>query len=336
MEKLLRSTSEFVIVFDNIDKQREAPPTLLPALARLGTRITNLTVVLILTHPSPRFLHSVGVPHVYFPPYEREQVVAILSASAPKIFLDAPSPSTGYTEKSAAEDDIWLWGRFCQAVWDSLAKGAARDLVSFRDITERLWRPFVQPIVDGTFGTRDFSRLLVAQRKLLQEEGCLVDEIITDTPDAPTRNTQVTHDLPHYSKWLLCAAYLASFNPTRQDSLYFMKATERKRRKKGGGTAAGRASKVRKIPRHLLSPSPFSLDRLFAILHAILPYHFTPNIDLYTQVSTLCSLRLLLKSGVLSSDILEPGGKWKVNFGWDYVNNLARSMNFDILDYVAE
>jgi len=275
-----------------------------------------------------------GVPHVYFPPYERDQAVAILSKAPPPIYSRPPSPADDYDETAAAEDSAWLWTRFLQAVWDSLAKGAARDLVSFRVLAQRLWRPFVQPVVDGTFGTRDFSRLLIAQRKLLQDESYLGDNILTldDQSSAAT----VTHDLPYYSKWLLCAAYLASFNPARTDPIHFMKSTERKKRRRGGGAVAGRAAKHRKIPRHLLSPSPFSLDRLFAILHAILPHDLQPNIDVYTQLATLGSLRLLLRSGIIGSDALEPGGRWKVNYGWEYANNLARGLDFAITDYVAE
>jgi len=146
----------------------------------------------------------------------------------------------------------------------------------------------------------------------------------------------VTHELPYYSRWILCAAYLASFNPARLDPVHFMKSAERKRRKKGGGTAAGRQAKHRKIPRHLLAPGAFALDRLFAILHAILPHDLVPTVDVYTQVATLGSLRLLVRSGIYGSDVLEPGSKWKVNFGWDYANKLARDLNFDITDYVAE
>lgn len=36
LSRLLAHTKKFVLVFDGVDKQREAPPTLLPALARLG------------------------------------------------------------------------------------------------------------------------------------------------------------------------------------------------------------------------------------------------------------------------------------------------------------
>ena len=291
-----------------------------------------LTVVLIVRHPGPRFLHTTGVPHIYFPPYDRDQVIAILAKDPSPIFAQAMSPSAPSDKGTADEDDVWLWTRFCQAVWDSLAKGVARDLESFRSITAKLWRPFVQPVVDGTFGTRDFSRLIVAQRKLFQDETTLEDSILAANNET---TSTVAHEVPYFAKWLLCAAYLASFNPARQDPIYFMKLAERKKRRKGGG-AAGRPSKHRKIPRHLLSPGAFSLDRLMSILHAILPHEFTPTIDLYTQLSSLTSLRLLLKSGLFSADALEPGSRWKVTFGWDYVNKLAGSLNFDITDFVAE
>ncbi|KAL8991076.1 MAG: hypothetical protein Q9169_007952, partial [Polycauliona sp. 2 TL-2023] len=36
LQRLLEHRQKFVLVFDNIDRQREAAPTLLPALARLG------------------------------------------------------------------------------------------------------------------------------------------------------------------------------------------------------------------------------------------------------------------------------------------------------------
>ena len=36
LQRLLKGYEKFVLVFDGVDKQREAPPTLIPALARLG------------------------------------------------------------------------------------------------------------------------------------------------------------------------------------------------------------------------------------------------------------------------------------------------------------
>jgi len=95
------------------------------------------------------------------------------------IFLTPIDPAIDYTDEEHKEDSAWVWSRFCAAVWDSLGKGAARDLESFRAACHKLWRPFVQPIIDGTFGTRDFPRLLVNRRPLLRGDEALLDGIVS-------------------------------------------------------------------------------------------------------------------------------------------------------------
>jgi len=134
-----------------------------------------LTIVFIVTFPPERFLHKLGVPHVHFTSYTREESLRILSIAPPDIFTEPVSPVADYNDDARKEDNAWLWGRFCAAVWDSLAKGAARDIMSFRLLADKLWRPFVASIVDGTYGTRDFSRLMVAKRALFQGEEQLID-----------------------------------------------------------------------------------------------------------------------------------------------------------------
>jgi origin recognition complex subunit 5 len=339
LQRLPLSSEKLVLVLDGIDKQREAPPTLLPALARLGEFVPGLTTLLIVQHPSPRLLHATGIPHIHFPPYTRNQAIQILTKDPQDIFLEPPPDDMDYDDEVHAEDKAWLWPRYCASVWDSLAQNAARDLVSFRDVCTKLWRPFVAPIIKGDFGTRDFSRLMVAQRRLFQDEGVLLDSIVPAS--APTAKQKHSHELPYYAKWLFIAAYLASFNPARMDALYFMKSTERRRRKKGGATAKtpNRPGQVRKIPRHLLGASSFTIDRLLAILHAILPHDMRSTIDVYTQIATLTSLRMLVRGGGIgASDTLEPGGKWRTGTAvtWEYAQALARSVDFDLLDYVAE
>ncbi|KAI9768538.1 MAG: hypothetical protein M1835_006848 [Candelina submexicana] len=337
LQELLHRKLRFVLVFDGIDRQREAPPTLLPTLARLGEIIPQLTVVLIVTAPRPRFLHAAGIPHVHFSPYNREQSLKILAASPRYIFEDKPpSPSGGYTSSEAEGDSVFVWTRFCGAVWDSLARGAARDIVSFRAVADRLWKPFIAPILDGTYGTRDFSKLMVKNRALFQGDAILVDSIVPG--EARQRHgiqTRKVHDLPYHTNYLLCAAYLASYNPARQDPVYFMKASEKKRRKKGGGTAVGRVAKHRKIQRRLLGPQAFVMERMLAIFHAILPRPVTSAADILTQIATLASLRLLVRTSG-TADPLEGQTKWRVNVGWPYIQNLARTVKFEIEEYLAE
>ena len=115
-----------------------------------------------------------------------------------------------------------------------------------------------------------------------------------------------------------------------------MKAHEKKRKKKGGGTAKGRPSKHRKIQRKLLGPQPFLLERLLAIFHAIFPHEIPGGAaDTMTQITTLSSLRLIVKA-MSRADILDAGTKWRVNIGWEYVQRVASKVKFDIASYLVE
>ncbi|KAF2269042.1 hypothetical protein CC78DRAFT_558143 [Lojkania enalia] len=354
LQRMLEGSGKFVLVFDGIDKQREIPPTLLPALARFGELIPNLSIILITTLALPYALHKPGVPHLHFSPYPRSSLLEILSLDPPKIFLEPPSLEQypDYTLDAAAEDDAWLWNRFLGTVWDSLSKHAGRDLISFRNTSMRLWREFVRPIVEGQFGTRDFARLMVNRRHLFQGEDAILDRIISAPSQAsltqngvlPTtpgktvmKRKTIQHDLPYYSTHLLIAAYLASYNPSRTDTTYFMKHTDKRKNKRKVHTTHGvTKSKHRRIPRHLLTPSPFTLDRLLAIFRSLLEGPVPQVADLYTQIATLTSLRLLVRvGGVGSADPLDAGARWRVNFGWEWVRGLGRGVGIEVGEYLV-
>jgi origin recognition complex subunit 5 len=306
----------------------------------MGTQIPSLTIIFIISVPSPRFFHTPGIAHIHFPPYTRDELLKIVSLTPPNIFPDGWDPNIGYTEEQAAEDNAYVWGRFCSVVWDTLGKGAARDLLSFRKICHKLWKPFTSPIVDGTFGTRDFARLVITQRAIFQDESVLLHNAMHVTRSKPDANTSViptriTHDLPYYSGYILCAAYLASYNPAKSDPTFFMHSHEKKKKKRATGASAGKPSKQRRIPRSMLAPSPFSLDRMLAVLHAILPHSLPQSADILTQISTLASLRLLVRAGAGREGAIDAGSRWKVNCRWEFVAELARSTGLEIRDYVA-
>lgn len=296
---------------------------------------------------------------MHFPSYDRTALLTILGKFPQKIFPTPPDAEQfpDYTPDLAADDDLWLWGRFIATVYDALNKHTGRDFVSFRLAATRLWRPFVEPIVNGTFGTRDFSRLMVNQRALFQVEDSVLDKIVADnstigttagvtngnvppaTPSTKRRIRTIAHDLPYYTTHLLIAAYLASYNPSRTDVTYFMKHTDkRKNKRRASSTTIGGVtkSKHRKISRHLLTPSPFSLDRLLAIFRSLLVETVPQVADLYTQIATLTSMRLLVRAGgVGTSDVLDPGAKWRVNFGWEYARSLGRVVNLEVGEYLV-
>lgn len=210
----------------------------------------------------------------------------------------------------------------------------------------------MSPIVKGEFGTRDFSRLMVNRRHLFQGEDAVLDRIISkptssangsgDTAVQRKKVPGIVQSLPFYTTHLLIAAYLASYNPARTDVTYFMKHTDKRKNKRRVPSAASLSTtskggvKHRRIPRHLLTPSPFSLDRLFAVFRALLVDGVPQQADLYTSVATLTSLKLLVRTGVGgANDALEPGGRWRVGFGWEFVRGLGRSVGVEVGEYLV-
>ncbi|CEL06160.1 Putative Origin recognition complex subunit Orc5 [Aspergillus calidoustus] len=227
-----KPVEKFILVLDGIDKQREAPPTLLSALARLGEVIPSLSVVLILSStPRPLFLQATGVPHISFPPYTRKEATTIiLNAGAPAVL------------GLAAETSSQLYPHFVSAVYDSLVGPTASSIPAFKTICEKLWPQFVSPITNGEAppgGNEDwdFSRLLVKNRALFRRRGeaALVHHIVTE--DTPPANGSLLKSssslavsapsplpsLPYFATLVLTSAYLASHTPQRLDTIFFSK-----------------------------------------------------------------------------------------------------------------
>lgn len=294
----------FVLVLDAVDRQRDAPPTLLPALARLseivrpwsprrrddrltrGTaaQIPCLTCVFIVTAPPAGLLRTPASAHLHFPPYTKSEFVRILALAPPA----TPVPGT------TPQETAGLWTRFCAAVHDALVRSAARTLPSFRDSCRALWPRFTAPVAAGTHTAREFSKLLVAARGHFQDEALLNPSIVSVRPGAAeelattttTTNTvngtttakpagDLTALLPIAARLLLLSAYLASHNAIRHDLTLFSTYHHARKRRRGGGfvgvsrnPGAGR-TKHRKIARKLLGAHAFVLERMLAVFEAV-------------------------------------------------------------------
>ncbi|KAJ5305962.1 hypothetical protein PENANT_c015G01305 [Penicillium antarcticum] len=225
------TSKKFVLVLDEIDKQREAPHTLLSALARLGEIIPSLCVVLVLSStPRPLFLQSAAVPHISFPPYTRKEAIDIILTSNAPVVDGLPD-----------ETSLRVYPYFVFTVYDSLIGPTAGSIPNFRSICERLWPKFVAPVVNGEAPPGgntewDFSRLLVKNRSIFRHQGesALVHRIVPEeTSTAITKQktplSNVTMmpsalpSLPYFSTLILTSAYLASHTPQRLDTIFFSK-----------------------------------------------------------------------------------------------------------------
>ncbi|KAI6156158.1 OPT oligopeptide transporter protein-domain-containing protein [Pisolithus thermaeus] len=81
--------------------------------------------------------------------------------------------------------------------------------------------------------------------------------------------------LPRLSKFILIAAFLASTNPAKSDMRMFGRGTSerKKKRRRNMSSTKGGSNKNSAVSQRLLGPSTFPLDRLLAILGALLEEH---------------------------------------------------------------
>ncbi|KAL8709841.1 MAG: hypothetical protein Q9220_005457 [cf. Caloplaca sp. 1 TL-2023] len=235
LQRLLEGCAKFILVFDNVDRQREPTPTLLPALARLGEMIPNLTTIFILTFPHPSLFHLPGIPHIHFPAYTRSELLSLIASSP------LPLQSSSLTFHPADFD--YLWPRFATAVHDSLSRPASRTLPGLRTLCARLWPLFIAPILEGQYTPREFSKLMIRNRHLFQSETALKESIIVPQPSIPAASSAAQHNLKQQHKnlittenkafslnlpllpaQLLITAYLASHTHPKNDTLLFSNA----------------------------------------------------------------------------------------------------------------
>jgi len=132
-------------------------------------------------------LHTSGTPHIHFPSYTRSEAIQILSLTPPPIYPAEAELPANYTPAQHAEDANWLWPRFCAAIWDSLAKNTARDVLSFRSLADKLWPDFTASILEGVHHPREFSKILVARRALFQNEDTLIERVVPKPISSITR-----------------------------------------------------------------------------------------------------------------------------------------------------
>lgn len=374
-----------------MDKQRDAPPTLMPALARLyetvsrkypsfkneaaweqplikNRQISCLTCVFIVTTPPAGFLRACPTSYLYFPPYNKSELINILLKEPPSHTHKTPSAAEDVQESTLDPDEANLWTKFCAAVYDSLAQSAGRSLPSFKNSCYTLWPRFIAPIVAGTNTPHQFSKLLIAARPFFQDEAFLNPKIVS--PRVSTSKISIENGkqpssgyfesslvstistsqplvgltglLPTTARVLLLSAYIASHNTVRHDlTLFSTHYSGRKRRRAGPNSSrANHRNKQRKISRKLLGAHAFLLERLLAIFEAVrtewIPLAVLSGIDgdIGMGLATLASLRLLIRVG--AGDIMDRSGKWRINIGWEIIRGIGRGVGVNIEEWLME
>ncbi|GAB1289442.1 Origin recognition complex subunit 5 [Apodemus speciosus] len=280
------------IVLDKAEYLRDMEANLLPGFLRLQELTCllktdrNVTVIFLSEIIWEKFRPNTGCfePFVlYFPDYSIGNLQKILSHDHP------PEYSADFY---AAYINILL-GVFYTV---------CRDLKELRHLAVLNFPKYCEPVVKGE----------VSQWEKLQKDD-------TDPGQLKGLSAYTHVELPYYSKFILIAAYLASYNPARTDRRFFLKHH-------GKIKKTNFLKKHEKTSNHLLGPKPFPLDRLLAILYSIVDSRVAPTANIFSQVTrfeitSLVTLQLLTLVG--HEDQLN-GPKYKCTVSLDFIRAIAR------------
>jgi len=234
------------------------PDSLFSVLSRLPTLASSpsLTLIFLATSFPPRLTSGLPLPTIHFPPYTKFQLCKILSLHTPESVYDFSAVEPAFPGDLDDPELQKVWDGMVSAVIDTFGPGTALDVPTILSLCRTLWPEFVEPIIkagilcdDGdelVFGKVDFLGLFtIAKRKGLFSG----EEIVKKPMTLTTTNTSIIgstmagradvlvarHELPYYSKFLLISAFLASYNPTKDDARIFARDSGVKRKPRRTG-----------------------------------------------------------------------------------------------------
>ncbi|EGV97014.1 origin recognition complex subunit 5 [Cricetulus griseus] len=312
------------IVLDKAEYLRDMEANLLPGFLRLQELTDrNVTVIFLSEIIWEKFRPNTGCfePFVlYFPDYSIGNLQKILSHDHP------PEYSADFY---AAYINILL-GVFYTV---------CRDLKELRHLAVLNFPKYCEPVVKGEAGERDTRKLwrniephlkkamqTVYLREISSSQWEKLQKDDTDPGQLKGLSAYTHVELPYYSKFILIAAYLASYNPARTDRRFFLKHH-------GKIKKTNFLKKHEKTSNHLLGPKPFPLDRLLAILYSIVDSRVAPTANIFSQITSLVTLQLLT---IVGHDDQLDGPKYKCTVSLDFIRAIARTVNFDIIKYLYD
>lgn len=318
------ATQTRYIIMEKAELLRDADANLLPALLRLQELVDdNVTVILLSELVWDKFRPNTGCFEpllLHFPDYSKGELQQILSQDR--------HPS--YSAELYSSYINILLGVFYSV---------CRDLRELRHLAAINFSKFCEPLVEEKLKETDTHKLWrhmephlkkAMQTVYIREVSSLQWENmqLMEEESTPLRGLSAhTHvELPYYSKFLLIAAYLASYNPARTDKRFFVKHHGKIRK-------TNFLKKNEKTSNHLLGPKPFPLDRLLAIFYSVVDSRVAPTASIFSQISSLVTLQLLVQ---VSHDDQLDAPKYKCSVSLDFICAIARTVNFEIIKYLYD
>lgn len=257
------------------------------------------------------------------------------------------------TEGPEGEAGLWSGGDLCQdepfvrtfaEVIVGTFHAVCRNLPQFVSVSRMVWPKYVEPVGvkaeaagAGAVAADNYSALYRNVEPFLKT--CLSTANLKENGGSCSgssfsgSSSRLNVELPLLSKYLLIAAFLASYNPAKTDKRFFVRNNGKAKRVKRSAAAvlAHRRSS------QLLGPKPFPMDRMLAIFHVVKDVQGAGDrsSEILGQVASLVDLGFLLQVGneQFSGAAGIDSPKFKCNVGLDFISQLAKNVQFDIHKY---
>lgn len=305
-----------VIVLDKCMHLRNMDSHILPVFLRLREiSCTNICTIFVSNVVWEKCYTQIGLFEpikIYCAQYTREEISDILLSYKPQDCND-----TIYANYLNLFLSVFY--RFC------------KDLNELRYMAKVNFIKYIEPIKSGLIKEGDIaglwrnisstltSNLEVIYLRVSTEDFAQNNPISKEIESSA--KLALSFELPFYAKYMLIAAYLASYNPPKEDKAIFMKLSSKRKKK---------IVKKTQTTNEQSSPRIFFISRLLAIFCAILDEKIDVNAILLSQIPTMCQLGLLATTD--DNNLEEPKLKCCVNY--NFVSVIAKTVGINIKDYM--
>lgn len=317
------------IILDRAERLRDFDINVLPAFLKLQELTQqNVCVVFMTEIVWEKFRTGTGYCEplcVHFPDYSKDELLEIL-------MLDKPD--------DYADEFYSMYINLLLSVFHMVC----RDLKELQHLARINFPKYSEPVKLGEATETDTRKLwkniephlkkalkTVYLREISSSQWEKMQQQESETGQAVSVQglaSKAQVELPYYSKYLLIAAYLASYNPVKSDKRFFVKLSSKTKKSK-----AMQKKNTERTSNHILGPKPFPLDRMMAIFYSIVEGKVATTANIFMQVSSLVSLHLL---GHASGEDQIDTPKYKCLVSLDFIRSIARTVNFDVMRYLFD
>lgn len=328
------------IILSKADRLRDREANLIPALLNLQ-ELTSCNVCVIFESEVTweKYYSSIAgkSPFImFFSDYTKEELQKILALLRPPDSVEdfykdyvGIVLSVFYTACRDLRELRHLAEINFQIYCEPIKKGDATELDK-----HKLWKN-IEPYLKNALHSLYLREISSSEWTSLHVKSTEVDGVelpsnfkdLELTSTIPKRAKSGIVELPFYSKFLVIAAYLASYNPVKTDIRFFVKSAGKNKK------TLKSMKKDEQKSAHLRGPKAFPLDRLMAIFYSIVDGKVPPTANIFSQITSLVSLHLLSQVGH-EDQIDSP--KYKCIVSLDFVKAISRTVNFDVIRYLYD